>query len=340
MDAEGDEPAPTAGPEPQVPETGTGAGLPAPLQPLAAALQRATARPRALVRRVWGFLEPKAPDLADLFMVAVIALTVGLSLWKRDWIFTGHALTASMAGFALCYLICSRGLRRHKGVGLQRVFISLAVMVSGVWLYEIAYHYAFPGSLAFLAKDAGTFSINTPTGGRGYPLIWSLVMVALAFVGARFMRVNRWFWLTLALSVATFWIWIRIGYPNYFHPEWWPTGTPTIDLFPRSYQTTRTPDSLAIIAFWGGLMNSITKVLVSVLPATLFIARLPGSTPAKGGPLRALRSAAARVLSKVKPASWSVEARSAALAPSGPAPEQAPVARASAPSSGGLAERP
>ncbi len=227
---------------------------------------------QASIARVFGFVRPKLADAADLFMVGVIVFALAVSIINRSWIFTGHALTASIVGFALCYLITSRALRPQRDLRMTRIFLSLAVMASGVWLYEIAYHYGWGVTWAGFWAEASTLSINTPMSGSVYPLPWSILMVALVFTGIRYMRLNRWFFLTLALSLITFGLWIAVGYPGYFNPQVWPHGDPMLDLIPPGFaHSTRGTPAGDVIAFYGGLFNSLTKILVSILPATLYV---------------------------------------------------------------------
>ncbi len=232
---------------------------------------RKAATIRELTARAAAFLRPKLADFADLFMLGVILFATGVSLLNRSWLFTGSALSASMVGFALCYLIASRCMRSQKDLGVQRVFISLAVMVSGVWLFEIAYHYGWLVPISFLQKDLMRFDINTPQGTNPFPLPWAFIMVCLAATGIRYMRLNRWFYLCAALAFGTMVFWIAIGYPNYFHPEWWPHKPIYLQVIPREFANALRPPGSDTIAFWGGFMNSLTKVLVSIVPATLFV---------------------------------------------------------------------
>jgi hypothetical protein len=238
-------------------------------------------------RRVREFFGPKVADLADLFFVGVIVLSVVVAAANGSFVVTGKALAASLMGFSLCYLITSRNLRGREGVGAERMFIALATMVSGVWLYEIAYHYAWGASARALWRDLTWLSVNTPRSGSPYPLAWSLLMVSLAFVGARHMRVNRWFLLTAVLSLVTFALWLATGFPNYFNPQWWPSKNPSIGLIPLSYRhPTIGSSEAALVAFWGGVFNSATKILVSILPATLFLGARGRVTETTGGSWR------------------------------------------------------
>lgn len=195
-----------------------------------------------------------------------ILLLIALSTITESFTIEGETLYASIIAYALALLIAAFSLSR-QGVGIERLFFALASMTSGVWLYEIAYHYSYyygaSGLGHLLFGDLRYLTINTD--GSQFPLIWSLLMVALPFSAFRHMRLNKLFLLAAGSSLVLFWIWIQVGYPQFFAPQWWPTFAPSIGLIPKAYSHT----SNQLIVLYGYIFNSLTKVL-AVVPSLLF----------------------------------------------------------------------
>ncbi len=214
------------------------------------------------------WLAPKFPDLADLLIVGVIALTLALSLVKGSLLVSGQVLSASILGFALAYLFASRSLRGRRELGVERLFISLCALVSSVWLFEIIWRLWGFDTWNLFPQQLLNLTFSEP-----FPMAWAFFMVSLVFVGRRYMGLNRWFFVTLALAVATFALWKAVGFPQFPHPEWWPSRNPSINLIPISYSHSAVPAERATIVFWGALLNSVTKVFWCALPGTLFLTR-------------------------------------------------------------------
>jgi hypothetical protein len=139
-------------------------------------------------------------------------------------------------------------------------------MVSGIWLYEIIYHFSFPGTLNIKNIVNGLLTFNFNTTNSVYPLVWSIIIVVLPFMGIKYMKLNWIFIGVFAFSVMSFLFWVLIGYPNLFNPEWWPASQPHINLLPLELKHTASP----VIVFWGDFFNSLTKILV-VVPSLLFL---------------------------------------------------------------------
>ncbi len=217
------------------------------------------------------YLEPKLADLADLAMVGVIVVSLTLAVVMQSFVLTGHLLAGSLVGFALCYLITSRSLRGREELGVNRLFISLCAMVSSIWFFELVYHYYGWDQWYSVGEDIFALSLNTTS--KSFPLLWGLIVASLVLAGVRYMGATRWFLLTLALSIATMEIWKAIGFPSYFHPEWWPSGTSMLPLIPADYAAATTEEARATISFWGGFFNTLAKIVWCSLPATLFLTR-------------------------------------------------------------------
>ena len=206
-------------------------------------------RPGFLVELRYAVRHPLRTSSVAIFM-EMIALSVGVGLSLRAiaerTFFMGSgsgALVASVVGPAFAVVIASRGLRA-QGVGLERVFVGLASATSGLWLYEILYHYGWGGTFSAIESNLFTISVVAGTG-MYFPLTWALAIVVLPAVAYRRMRVNLVF-ITLSLAtIVGFWAWINAGYPQF---TW--TG-------PGQVQ--------------GAWYNTATKMFVCLLPASLFL---------------------------------------------------------------------
>jgi hypothetical protein len=176
--------------------------------------------------------------------LTIVAVGVLYALVSRSLFITSGVLVASLVAPALAIVVASRGLR-SQGFGSERIFIGLCAAVSGIWLFEILYHYSYAGSFAALPANLKTLNIDTGLG-NFFPLPWSLIMVALPAVAYRRMSINPVFLLLLAAAVVSFWFWITAGYPQFDY----------------------TTGSLALDAT---VYNTVTKLVVCLLPASLFL---------------------------------------------------------------------
>src|SRR5258706_6574106 len=149
----------------------------------------------APLRALW----PKLPDLVDLGMVGVLTLSFAVSVLRQSFVLVEFLLTASVMGFALAYLMASRSLRRRKVSPSVRIFTSLCVMVSSVWLFEIVYYLWGWEAWAKAPEGLFTFRLTTPV--NDYNLSWALLMVGLAMVGVRYMGPNKWFLAAVGLAI-------------------------------------------------------------------------------------------------------------------------------------------
>jgi hypothetical protein len=149
-----------------------------------------------------------------------------------------------------------------------RIIFITAGAAAARWLFEIIYHYAFPGSLKQLSGDLTSFS--TDTGGAQFPLIWSIMMVLVIFTGYKYMAVGKWFWITLAAAVISLGFWLLIGYPQWVHPEQWPYYHPWIQMIPMEYSHSSSELARTFISNTSLGVNSISKVAVCTLLPVLF----------------------------------------------------------------------
>ena len=201
---------------------------------------------------------PRILDLIDAAIATGVILVILKCLITNSWFFTGSVLAVSVAAPMLSVLVVSRALK-GQGFSIERFFIGLASAVSGVWLFEILYHYGFLTTIPFVLDNIQTFNIDTGLG-TYFPLSWALIMVSLPFVAYRFMSINRVFILCSVSALALFGLWVGIGYP-----QW---------VYPGSFFTNRlidvSPDSAAS---YGLFFNSITKLFVVLTPCSLFLRR-------------------------------------------------------------------
>jgi hypothetical protein len=205
------------------------------------------------------------PDLIDWAFAIGIVLVIAKSVVTGSWFFSGDVSAATLTSSMLAFLLVSRALRSRAG-SFERVFTSLIVVVSGIWLYEITYHYAYGSTLQYFFVNLTTFGqfSNLSTLGsepfQFFPLPWGLVMVSLPLVGFRFMSLNKWFVICIASSAVLFAVWISMGYPQWVYPG--------LFFGPRIIKVS--PDSTV---FYGRILTSVTKLAVKLIPASLFIAK-------------------------------------------------------------------
>ena len=173
-------------------------------------------------------------------------------------------LYASLVAMIAAFLITLFSLRR-RGAGNEALFVGLASAASGIWLYELVYHYAYGMSFLQLYLDARRIDISGTSAGQlsVFPLAWSIIVILLPFAAYRSMSINPYFLAALAAGIALFVLWILFGFPQFSNVNWssaW-TGYREVILVPSTSRIT--------IAF---VLNSLTKVLVCV-PALLFLPR-------------------------------------------------------------------
>lgn len=221
------------------------------------------------------FIRPK--DIIDLtdILIAICIIYLVIRIFFVGPLLTGRLLNSSLIAYLLSYLVVSRVLA-IKGIGYQRMFHSLATSVSGLWLFEIFYHFAYPNP-PFIED---LMYIDISMGNGTIPLIWSIIMVSMVFTGWRYIKLNKWFWIISFLTLVSFYLWVATGYPQFFDPQWWPSSQPTIEIIPSDYRHATTPEAIQMISNVGVIFNSITKILTCLIPSSLFI---DGSDGSDGG---------------------------------------------------------
>ncbi|MGD1119261.1 MAG: hypothetical protein ABR886_07210 [Dehalococcoidales bacterium] len=199
-----------------------------------------------------------------------ILVVIAICIFKRSFFVSGATLGASAIGWLSAALLASYGLKK-QGMKLSRIFYVLATMVTAIWLFELLYHYSYGISWSIFSEDIRYISVYTTD--RVFPLIWSLMMISMVFTGYKYMNVGRWFWITLIVSLALFLFWIWIGFPQWSHPDWFPTHKQIIPLIPRSYKNAPTETARNYIYHVSLVINSAAKIAISILPSTLFLGK-------------------------------------------------------------------
>jgi hypothetical protein len=154
----------------------------------------------------------------------------------------------------------------RQGFGFERLFLALASMVSGIWLFELFYYFGYPDTHSSYIIMQGLFSLNFNTdNGQTFPLLWCIIMIVLPLYGLRYMAISKSMIAASLLSLGVWSIWIASGYPQWVNPQWWPAQPTLINLIPLTLMHTQS----SVIVFWGLFLNSLSKVVV-ILPAMLF----------------------------------------------------------------------
>jgi hypothetical protein len=151
-------------------------------------------------------------------------------------------LPASTIAYASCFVLTVYFLRNRVSALFDAVLTAAATTFSGVWLYEVFYHYYWGTSIAALRYDFSNFSIVLYPG-WAFPIYFAAVLIMLPFLKRQYISLNIPLICIFAISVAIFVIWATVGYPQYFG-----TTDPTV------------------VGYW---MNSISKIL-AIVPAFLF----------------------------------------------------------------------
>ncbi len=157
------------------------------------------------------------------------------------------------------------------------MLLSLFSVGSGIWLYEIAYHYSYgpephsifiqelerlnPFEIFFNPSSCyNVLPVPATACSSVFPFVWSLIIVLLPFIAYKKMRLNKYFFIAFIGGLGIFAVWILMGYPQYFAPGWcskWTACTSLVS-YPQDART-----------LVGYLANSLSKLLI-LAPASLF----------------------------------------------------------------------
>jgi len=163
-----------------------------------------------------------------------------------------NLLPASAIAYVSCFILTMFFLRNETKL-LDRIMISSAAMVSGVWLYELAYHYmwGFSGLLTDLSAPRINNGGNVP-----FPIYFAIFLICMPLLVRRYISLNKPFIIVSATSALLFGVWYAIGFPQFWcvcsYEPIWGVWLNRASVEPLGY-----------------VMNSLTKLL-AVVPAFLF----------------------------------------------------------------------
>ncbi len=223
------------------------------------------AKPPTFCDVVGPFVQNRLPDLVDLLMVLVVIGSVAAAVLNRSFMVTNGVLAGSTASAAFCFLLASRSLRRCEGVGYERMFVAACAMAGGIMLYELLYHFGWPDSWRVFGQSLTTFGLDLPRRGAPFSVLWAVMAFSTVFVGARYMRANRWFCFVGAMGAGLFLLWVAVGYPNYFEPRRWPESTLVIPLIPPVYAHPTNPGhpGWGVVSAWGAMFATAAPASIS-----------------------------------------------------------------------------
>ena len=149
--------------------------------------------------------QSKYVSLEFVTLLSILALSLA-AVVNHSLLITGDTLYASVIFAGISFLLTLQFLKLQN-VGKERIFIALTSTVSGIWLYELVYHYSYLDYMknsvqldsSYLFSDLKFLTFNTD--GGQFPIIWAIIMIALPLVGYKYMRLNKFFALTLVAFV-------------------------------------------------------------------------------------------------------------------------------------------
>jgi len=193
---------------------------------------------------------------------AMIGFTV-YALISTSYFVTGEFSYNSLIHYGSCFVLASFFLNRQRVAIIDRVLYSLAIMASGIVLYEIVYHYGFAISPSIVMQNASFFGLDSGNG--TFPLDWFAIILVIPFAWRQYMRLNKSLVILIIAETIVMLGWISIGYPQPQFPTWPPAHSPIFHLIPL---VNGTPDIGSTI-FYGMLFSGMAKT-ISVIPAFLF----------------------------------------------------------------------
>jgi len=167
-------------------------------------------------------------------------------------VLANNLLPASVIAYASCFALTMFFLRGKTQL-FDRILLASATTFSGIWLYEIAYHYSW--GLGGLPTDLSALSVAIG-GDVPFPIYFAVFLSAVPLLGRRQMTLNRPFFFVTIVSLILFAIWQGVGFPQFWcvcsYEPVWGVWLPRETVEPLGY-----------------VMNSLTKLL-AVVPAFLF----------------------------------------------------------------------
>ncbi len=164
-------------------------------------------------------------------------------------------LPASTLAYATCFVLTMYFLRNRTYSLFEIILTAASSMFSGVWLYELVYHYFWGTSLGSISYDFLHFSIVLYPGWP-FPIWFAIPVILFPFLKRQYISLNKPLVVISAVAIGSFALWFNLGLPQFFYPQYY-DGT----LFTTNQVITL-----------GYTMNSITKLL-AVVPAFLFCDR-------------------------------------------------------------------
>jgi hypothetical protein len=196
--------------------------------------------------------QSKEPNYLRAFLIAAIALFVILIVILAFTEPSGQLLPASTLAYATCFLLTIYFLKNRMSSMFDVLLTATATTFSGVWLYELVYHYFWGSSLASLFSDFSHFSV-TIYPGWPFPVWFALPVILFPLLKKQYITLNKPLLVTLAVSMGLFALWFNLGFPQFFYPQYY-------------YGPLLTPAQVRDIGY---VMNSLSKLL-AIVPAFLF----------------------------------------------------------------------
>jgi hypothetical protein len=174
-----------------------------------------------------------------------------------------NLLPASVIAYLTCFVLTMLFLRGRTKL-FDRIMVSSATTASGIWLYEIAYHYSWGlgGLLTDLSSPSVAIGGNAP-----FPIYFAVFLSALPLMARQYIKLNRVFFVAAAISAILFAAWLSLGFPQF----WCVCASKPFSSFLLPGEFVK-PDgwlSEASVEPLGYVMNSLTKLL-AIVPAFLY----------------------------------------------------------------------
>jgi hypothetical protein len=167
----------------------------------------------------------------------------------------GQLLPASILAYSSCFVLTVYFLRNRMRSTFEALLTSAATTFSGVWLYELFYHYAWGTSIGGIYYDFSHFSIVLYPG-WAFPIWFTIAIILFPLLKREYVTLNMPLLVVATASIGFFAIWIDLGFPQFFYPQYY-FGSLL---------------SSALVREIGYTMNSISKLL-AIVPAFLFCDR-------------------------------------------------------------------
>ena len=168
-------------------------------------------------------------------------------------------MPASEIAYCSCFILTLGFLLYQKVNPFEALLISVLAMFSGVYLYEIVYHYMWGISVGAVLNDLLTLNVNLG-GSVTFPLLLAAVLTLSPLIAWRYVRFSYPLLASIIISATLVVLWEAWGFPQFwcvcsFRTFFW-------GWLPRSS-----------VEPLGYFFNSVSKVIAAV-PAFLFFPKL------------------------------------------------------------------